>query len=81
MGYYDVRNAELSVMDMLKYDAIKDKDGVIVKDMGSHVMVLVPMENKKAHDTYRVYYDEDGRIREITGDNGNSGFVGSLRKR
>ena len=76
MGYYNVREAELSVLDMLKYDAVKDRDGTIIKDMGDYVMVLVPMENQKDHDTYRVYFDEAGRIEKVYGDPGNSGFVG-----
>lgn len=77
MGYYDVRNAELSVLDMLKYDAIKDTDAVITKDMGHYVEVLVPMNNAKGHDTYRVYYNSSGKIEKIIGDSGNSGFVGT----
>lgn len=77
MGRYDVRNAVLSILDMLKYDAIQDEDKVIVKDMGDHIQMLVPMNNPKLHDTYRVYFDENGHIEKVIGDNGNSGFVGT----
>ena len=79
MGYYDVRNAKISILDMLKYDAVQDEDGVICKDMGSHVEMLVPMKNDKGHDTYRIYYKEDGTIEKIIGDRGNSGFVGTKK--
>ena len=77
MGYYDVRNAKVSILDMLKYDAIQDTDGVICKDMGSYLQMLVPMKNDKGHDTYRVYLKPDGRIDHVIGDSGNSGFVGT----
>ena len=49
MAYYDVRNAKISILDMLKYDAIQDADGVICKDMGRYVQMLVPMNNAKGH--------------------------------
>ena len=77
MGYYDVRNAKISILDMLKYDAIQDADGVIYKEMGNYVQMLVPMKNQKSHDTYRVYFTDDGKIYKVIGDNGNSGFVGT----
>lgn len=76
MSYYDVREAKLSILDMLKYDAIQDESGIIYKDMGRYVQLLVPMKNDKGHDTYEVYYDENGRIKQIIGHNGNSGFTG-----
>lgn len=79
MGYYDVRDAKLSILDMLKYDAIQDEDGIIYKDMGGYVQLLVPMQNSKGHDTYEVYYNDNGQIREIIGHSGNSGFTGSRR--
>lgn len=77
MGYYDVRNAKISILDMLKYDAVQDEDAVICKDMGGYVEMLVPMTNGKGHDTYRVYYDDNGRIEKIIGDYNNSGFSGT----
>lgn len=77
MGYYDVKNAKLSILDMLKYDAIQDESGIIYKDMGSHVQMLVPMKNSKCHDTYRVFFNSNGTIEKVIGDNGNSGFVGT----
>lgn len=77
MGYYDVRSAKLTILDMLKYDAIQDEDGVIYKDMGSYVQMLVPMKNNKGHDTYEVYFNSSGRIEKVIGHNGNSGFVGT----
>ena len=75
MGYYDVRNAKISILDMLKYDAIQDDDGVICKDMGRYVQMLVPMNNAKGHDTYDVYFTTDGRIEKVCGHSGNSGFT------
>ena len=77
MGYYDIRNAKLSILDMLKYDAIQDVDGVIYKDMGNYVQMLVPMQNNKWHNTYEVYFFENGRIEKVIGHSGNSGFVGT----
>ena len=62
---------------MLKYDAIQDEDGVIQKDMGRYVQMLVPMKNGKGHDTYEVYFSDNGRIEKIVGHSGNSGFVGT----
>lgn len=79
MGYYDVRDAKLTILDMLKYDAIQDEDGIIYKDMGGYVQLLVPMQNSKGHDTYEVYYNDNGQIREIRGHSSNSGFTGSRR--
>ena len=76
MGYYDVRNAVISVLDMLKYDAVQDADGVIYKDMGDYVQMLVPMKNNKGHDTYEVYMRENGTIEKVIGHRGNSGFTG-----
>jgi len=77
MGYYDVRNAKISLLDMLKYDAIQDEGGVIYKDMGRYVQMLVPMKNDKGHDTYDVYFADSGRIEKVYGHPGNSGFVGT----
>ena len=51
MSYYDVRNAVITILDMLKYDAVQDSDGVIYRDMGQYVQMLVPMNNNKGHDT------------------------------
>ncbi|MBE5821220.1 MAG: hypothetical protein E7311_01355 [Clostridiales bacterium] len=78
MANYDVRNAELTILDMIKYDAIKDEnDGVIIKDMGGYVQMLVPMDNSKLHDTYDVYFDSNGRMERVEGHCTNSGFVGT----
>ncbi|MDQ0359973.1 hypothetical protein [Breznakia pachnodae] len=77
MGYYDVRNAKLSILDMLKYDAIQDEDKIIYKDMGRYVQMLVPMNNSKLHDTYEVYFDSNGRISKIIGHDTNTGFRGT----
>lgn len=77
MGYYDVRNAKITILDMLKYDAIQDEDGVIYKDMGRCAQMLVPMKNDKGHDTYDVYFSDNGRIEKIVGHSGNVGFVGT----
>ena len=57
MSYYDVHNATLTLLDLLKYDAIQDPDGVIYKDTGKYVQMLVPMDNSKEHDTYEVYFE------------------------
>lgn len=76
MGYFDVKNAKISLLDMLKYDAIQDAEGIIYKDMGSYVQMLVPMKNGKAHDTYKVFFDGNGKIEKVEGHRGNSGFVG-----
>ena len=62
MGYYDVRNAKISILDMLKFDAVQDTDGVICKEMGTYVEMLVPMKNAKGHDTYKVYFTDNGNI-------------------
>ena len=77
MKYYDVKNAKISILDMLKYDAIQDEDGIIVKDKGECVQMLVPMNNKKGHDTYEIYYDDYGHICKIVGHWNNSGFTGT----
>ncbi len=77
MGYYDVRNAKITILDMLKYDAVQDEDGVIVKDMGSYLQMLVPMNNSKGHDTYEFYYNSNGRLEKIVGHSSNSGFSGT----
>lgn len=77
MGKYDVRNAKITILDMLKYDAIQDEEGIIYKDMGQYVQMLVPMKNDKGHDTYEVYFNDSGQIEKIIGHSGNSGFVGT----
>ena len=75
--YLDPRKLKLSILDMLKYDAIQDEDGVIYKDMGDYVQMLVPMNNKKGHDTYEVYFDASGRISKVEGHRNNSVFSGT----
>ena len=77
MAKFDPRKHKLSVLDMLKYDAIQDPDGIIYKDMGDYVQMLVPMNNKKEHDTYEVYFDENQKIAKVVGHSGNSGFSGT----
>lgn len=78
MGRYDVKNAELTIRDILRYDAIKDDEDIQYRDCGDYLMMLVPMNNSKLHDTYRIYYKSDGRIDRIVGDSGNSGFARTL---
>ena len=77
MGYYDVHSAKLTILDMLKYDAIQDEDGVIYKDMGYYVQMIVPMKNDKGHDTYDFYYDDNGNLVKIVGHSSNTGFSGT----
>ena len=77
MGYYDVRNAKITLLDMLKYDAVQDESGVIYKDMGAYVQMLVPMKNDKGHDTYEVYFGDNGKIEKVIGHSSNSGFSGT----
>ena len=61
----------------MREDAIHDESGIIYKDMGRYVQMLVPMKNDKGHDTYEVYFGDDGSIEKIVGHSGNSGFVGT----
>lgn len=77
MGKYNVRNAKVSILDMLKYDAVQDEDGVICKDMGGYLQMLVPMKNEKGHDTYDFYFSESGRIEKVVGHSSNTGFTGT----
>ena len=67
MGYYDVRNAKISILDMLKYDAIQDADGVICKDMGRYVQMLVPTNNAKGHDLMMCILPLMGGLRKSAG--------------
>lgn len=76
-NYFNPKEIKLSILDILKYDAVQDLDGVICKDMGSYVQLLVPMNNSKGHDTYEVYYDEGGKIEKVVGHSSNTGFSGS----
>ena len=75
--YFDPRMYKITILDMLKYDAVQDADGIIYKDHGDYVRMLVPMNNKKGHDTYDFYYDSNGKIIKIVGHRTNSGFVGT----
>lgn len=77
MGHLDIRNFKISILDMLKYDAIQDEDGIIYKDTGRYVQMLVPMNNNKGYDTYEVYYRSDGTIEKIIGHSTNTGFTGT----
>jgi len=77
MGRYNVKEEELTIRNMIRYDAIKDDEGIEYRDYGDYLMMMVPMKNKKLHDTYRLYYRADGTIERIVGDSGNSGFVGT----
>ena len=74
---FNPRMYKLTILDMLKYDAIQDADGIIYKDLGDYVQLLVPMNNKKGHDTYDFYYDSNGKITKIVGHRTNSGFTGT----
>ena len=76
MNIYDVWNAELSIRDLLRYDAVIHNH-TQVRDCGDYLMMLVPMKNAKMHDTYRIYYRPDGRIYKIIGDSTNTGFAGT----
>lgn len=77
--YLDPRKLEISILDMLKYDAIKGSDDIIYKDMGDYIQMLVPMNNSKGHDTYEVYYNESGQITKVVGHPHNSGFTGTKK--
>ncbi len=77
MRVYDVSKAKISLLDILKYDAIQDADGIIIKDMDRYVQMLVPMKNDKGHDTYEVYFNDDDKIEKIVGHKTNSGFCGT----
>ncbi len=77
MGRFDPRTYSVSILDMLKYDAIQDADGVIIKDLGYCLQMLVPMKNNKGHDTYEVYLRDNGTIEKVVGHSTNSGFTGT----
>ncbi len=77
MGKLDPRELEISLLDMIKYDAIKDKQSWIWKDKGNYVQVLVPQDNDKLHDTFEVYYGSDGHICKIIGHDTNTTFRGT----
>ena len=77
--YMNPKDIELSIKDMIKYDARKDPDGVIYKEMGGYVQMLVPMDNPEGHDTYEVYFRDDGSIDYVIGHDHNSGFSGKRR--
>ena len=77
MGTFNPKSAKISILDMLKYDAIQDEQGIIYKDMGNYIQLLVPMKNDKQHDTYEIYYNSDGRMEKVVGHRGNSGFTGT----
>ena len=77
MTHFDPSKAKITILDILKYDAVQDESGVIYKDMGTYVQMLVPMKNAKGHDTYEFYYDANGRIIKIVGHSTNSGFTGT----
>lgn len=42
MAYYDVRNAKITILDMLKYDAIQMKMGLLLRIWGNMYRCLFP---------------------------------------
>lgn len=79
--YKDIYDATTSIKSILRYDAIIDESGIIYKDCGDYLQMIVPVKtktgDKKDHDTYEIHYDSNGSISKIVGHYNNTYFTGT----
>ena len=56
-------------------DIVWSNDSVM-RGHDGYVQLVVPSSAGKGHDTYDLYYDENGRLTKAYGHSGNAGFEG-----
>ena len=75
--YLDPREHEMVLAELLNYHVVPSlAPKVILKNMKGYLQVILPMKNKKGHDTFDVYLYEDGHMARVEGHRSNTGFSG-----
>lgn len=75
--YLDPREHETVLMELLNYHIVQTLEPrVILKNMGEYLQIILPMKNRKGHDTFDVYLYENGHMARVEGHKSNSGFAG-----
>ena len=64
MGYfkpseYDIEKA---LQEVYHYEGIYAGDNFTIKDHGEYVEIHIDADNEKGHVSYRLYFDEDGKL-------------------
>lgn len=81
-SYETMREGLTTISSLLKYDTEIDEQGVIYKDCGDYLQMIVPMriagKGSKDHNTYDVYVDDNGRIVSVISHSSNSGPTGQI---
>ena len=84
-SYETMRDGLTAISSVLKYDTEIDEQGVIYKDCGDYLQMIVPMrmagKGSKDHNTYDVYVDGYGRIVKVESHSSNSGPTGQIYPR
>lgn len=77
--YETMREALMSIINLLKYDTVIDENGTIFKDCGEYIQMIVPLaDTKKGYNTYDVYFDSSGHIEKVLSHRTNVGPTGQI---
>lgn len=81
-NYEIMRDALQKAKNVLRYDTVVDEDGAIIKDCGKYLQMIVPISgSKKGYNTYDIYYESDGTIKEVLSHRTNAGPTGRIYPR
>ena len=81
-NYSIMREALTEIKNILRYDTVIDEQGVIYKDCGDYLEMIVPTKSaEKGYNTYEVYYDQSGRIEKVLSHRTNAGPTGKIYPR
>ena len=80
--YIELRDGLSEISSMLKYETVIDEQGVLYKDCGNYLQMIVPVQTagkrSKDHNTYDLFMDDSGRIIRIESHRSNSGPTGTI---
>lgn len=78
MAYFNLKNYFPTLQEWIRYDCdITWDDYSVTKNHGDFVQIMFTSSAAKAHDTYDMYFDENGRLIKVVGHKGNAGFEGT----
>lgn len=81
-NYEIMREALQEIQQVLRYDVVIDEDGVIIKDCGDYLQMIVPIKNStKGYNTYEIYYNASGGVEKVLSHRTNAGPTGQIYPR
>lgn len=80
MAYFNPRDYFPSLQEWIRYNGDITWDSCsVMKNHGDYVQLMFRSSAPKGHDTYDLYFDGGGCLKEVVGHPGNAGFVGTRK--